>query len=341
MSGAEAMHPSRPTTAHETSLGGRRGRDLRGRRGTARALRPGTGRPAVRLRGRRGHRSHHRPPRTTPCPCDLPVTNRGTKPLRQERNEGRHRSVLSTVGRQRRNGMPCGRGPIPLCPATGVAGAGVVDTAAREHRRVDWRLGMSGFDLGVHFRRQLRRPVGERGLTSSAAARVVRAVRIQPAVCTPCCVPTMLKANAMGRNTIQEIALAPEETPVRIVDGTASCKRRVTWMLAITISRASVACAIVTTTTLVVVVSATLARVMSAVTAARVAGRPGGRRPASIPPRPRVDIRTAQYGPYRTAGAASATSQSGPNSRISGKMTEASTARAMIGSICLRRVRIW
>ena len=100
-------------------------------------------------------------------------------------------------------------------------------------------------------------------------------------------------------------------------------------------------CAMVTTTRLVVVVSATLARIISAATAPTVAGLSSWSRPASSPPRPRVDIRPAQYGPYRMAGAASATSHSGPNSRISCRMREVSTVRVMIGSSCPRRVRAW
>ena len=48
---------------------------------------------------------------------------------------------------------------------------------------------------------------------------------------------------------------------------------------------------------------------------ASISRRSRWRLPISNPPTPRVDTSAAQYGPYSTAGAASATSQSGPNSK--------------------------
>ena len=92
--------------------------------------------------------------------------------------------------------------------------------------------GRNGLSGGARLRSWSQLPVGERERGEQRGGEGRERGGIQPAVCTPCRVVIRPKANAIGRNTIQEIAPAPEATPARIVDGTASCSSRVTWMLA-------------------------------------------------------------------------------------------------------------
>ena len=103
-------------------------------------------------------------------------------------------------------------------------------------------------------------------------------------------------------------------------------------MLMVTTTSATANWAMVTTRRFRLAVSAQLASVSTAIVAVTVAGQLSRTRPASRPPRPRVDTSPAQNGPYRPAAVPEATSHSGPNSKITCSISAVSTVSATAGA---------